>query len=377
MFGAAGFGKDERQNQRIANARCQSWAKAGNLASMKRLACTGPGRVEWLEVEPSTPGQGEIRVVCEKGVEKHGTMMSFYKGVANSRGRWDDEMLVHRTGEGMLWGYPIPLGNMQAGRVVQAGPGAERFKEGERVFFHGFFQPETVLAEDSAWALPDSCRWKDAMLLDPGEFALGAIRDAGVRAGDRVAVFGLGAIGLVAVQMLRRVAGASWVAAFDTAPARLKAALECGADAALDPSTLDAGLWLKESTDGLGPDVVIDFSGALPALQAAIRGIAYGGTIAMGAFPAPWGPGLDLGGEAHMNRPRLVFTRACSDPNPDHPRWRHRRIQETVYQMIIEGRLDGEPIIGPIVPFDSLAEEYARVAGDPLAGIKLAVEYPA
>ena len=41
-----------------------------------------------------------------------------------------------------------------------------------------------------------------------------AMRDAGIKLGDRVAIFGLGAIGLFAVQ-LAKAAGADWVVAID------------------------------------------------------------------------------------------------------------------------------------------------------------------
>lgn len=66
------------------------------------------------------------------------------------------------------------------------------------------------------------------------------MRDGHVRIGDAVAVFGMGAIGLMAVQ-LAKLAGAHPVIAVDPLPLRRKVALECGADLVLDPSSEDAG----------------------------------------------------------------------------------------------------------------------------------------
>jgi hypothetical protein len=77
-----------------------------------------------------------------------------------------------------------------------------------------------------------------------------------------------------------------------------------------------------------------------------------------------------------MNRVRLVFSRACSDPNPDHPRWDERRIWSACRAIIEAGRLDPGPILGPIVAFDDLLDVYQGIASDPGAGIKLAVVYP-
>lgn len=275
----------------------------------------------------------------------------------------------------MLWDYPIPLGNMQLGTVVEMHASCRSLRLGDRVFFSGGFQPVSAVSEHEAWVLEPGMPWKAALLLDPAEFALGAVRDAGLRFGDRAAVFGMGAIGLVAVQ-LARAAGAGFVAAIDPLPNRREAAQACGADLVLDPKGQDVGLRLREATEGMGVDVAIEFSGSTDALQAAIRGVGYLGTIVCGAFPPPYGAGLDFGGEAHMNRPRIVFSRACSDPSPDHPRWDHRRIQRACYQAIRRGLLDGEPVIGPIVRFEDLLDEYPLIANQPDRAIKLGVRYP-
>lgn len=342
---------------------------------VRRLVCSGIGEVEWSRTTLRAVGENDVLVRHRFGVEKHGTMMAFFKGYANQRGRWDAAALLHRPGEGVLWNYPIPLGNQQVGVIEAVGSAVPDLSVGDTVYFHGFFQEATVLASDSVRLLPESAVWQDAMLMDPAEFALGAIRDSGLRLGDAVAVFGLGAIGLTTVQ-LALAAGASQVIAVDPIAKRREIAEMTGADVALDPVGADVGLQLRELTQGRGPDVIIDFSGSRHALQAALRGVAYGGTIACGAFPPPFDAGLDLGGEAHMNRPRIIFTRACSDPNPDHPRWSHARIQSEVAQFIAIGALQGEKLIDPIVPFDDLINVYPRIATDPESMIKLGVTYP-
>lgn len=340
----------------------------------KRLICPAVEQVAWQDYqEPASLEGTQVRVRFEYGVEKHGTMMAFYKGYGNRRGAWDYQALIHRP-EGVLWEYPIPLGNMQFGQVVEAGPAVSHLQEGDRVYFSSPFQPTAVVDESVCRILKEGISWKSAMLLDPAEFALGVVRDGHVRAGDSVAVFGLGAIGLVAVQFAR-IAGALKTFAIDPLPNRRAAASQLGSDQVIDPTDEDVGLILRERTGGRGVDVVIDFSGSQHALQAGLRGVAYGGTIVCGAFPPPYGGGLDFGGEAHMNRPTIVFSRACSDPNPDHPRWNHPRIQDACQAFIEKGLLNGEPIITPVVKFDDLPEEYPRIATEPQNNIKLAVEY--
>ena len=62
--------------------------------------------------------------------------------------------------------------------------------------------------------MPEGMPWQSAVCLDPADFALAALRDAGLRLGDGVAIFGLGAIALVAVQ-LARLAGAGTIIGVD------------------------------------------------------------------------------------------------------------------------------------------------------------------
>lgn len=326
----------------------------------KRLVCAAPGEIRWLEVPDRDPADGEVRVRPTHGVEKHGTMAAFVKGYANERGRWDAEARAHRP-EGVLWNYPVPLGNMQFGAT----------DEGERVAWWGPFQNVSVVPRTALRRLGE-VDWQDASMQDPGEFALGALRDGGVRIGDDVAVFGLGAIGLAAVQ-LARTAGANRVFALDPIAARRAVAERFGA---IPISAEDPGMAIREATGMRGVDVVIDFSGAVRALQAGFRGVAYGGTIAYGAFPVPFPAGLDLGGEFHMNRPRIVSTRACSEPNPDNPRWSEARIRETVWTMIERGDLRGVGIVDEPVPFTELPHTYSEIAAHPESHLKLSVEYP-
>lgn len=338
----------------------------------RRLMIVGPGEVAWqtYEHQPLKPDQVRIRVV--NAAEKHGTMMAFFKGYANQRGSWDGAMQLHRPG-GMLWKYPLPAGNMVIGPVTEVGPSVTRHKVGDVVFFHGGFAETATASETAAVRLPQGVSWTSATCLDPAEFALGAIRDGHVRLGDHVAVFGLGAIGLMTVR-LARLAGVSRLFAVDPIAGRRELATAFGADVALDPTVGDVGLILKEQTGGRGVDVAIEFSGAAPALQAAIRGAGYLGKVVCGAFPPPYPAGLDFGGEAHMNRPTLVFSRACSDPNPDHPRWDDARIVETCWQHIAAGRIVGDAIVEPVIPFDALPSEYPRIATEPQKHLKLGVQ---
>ena len=95
-----------------------------------------------------------------------------------------------------------------------------------------------------------------------------------------------------------------------------------------------------------------------------------------GAWPGSYPAGLDLGAEAHFNRPRIVFSRACSEPNPDYPNWSEERIFAVAWRLLADGSLKSGPIVQPVVDFDDLLEEYPRIATHPDQNIKLGVRFP-
>ncbi len=339
----------------------------------RELIAPASEEVAFAEYDNPPLAAGQVRVKSLFGAVKHGTEMAMYKGYAGPRGGFDGEYRVFTGDDQDAVRYPIRLGNMCVGEVVEVGPEVAKLKVGDRVFSHGSLRQEHVWSE-TVRPLPDGIPWQAAVCLDPADFALGAVRDGHVRLGDAVAVFGMGAIGLLALQ-LAILAGAHPVIAVDPLELRRQVAVECGADLALDPGACDAGLEIKKATAKRGADVCIEYSGHHLALQAALRGVAYNGTVVAGAFPGAFAAGLDLGAEAHMNRPSIVFSRACSEPNPDHPNWNEVRIFEVVWRLLADGSLQCEPIVQPVVAFDDLLAEYPKIATHPGKNVKLGVRF--
>jgi threonine dehydrogenase-like Zn-dependent dehydrogenase len=176
------------------------------------------------------------------------------------------------------------------------------------------------------------------------------------------------------VQMLR-LAGASPIIAVDPIAKRRELARELGADLVLDPTQCDAGMEIRNATGARGADVVIEYSGTRQAMQDALRCVAFGGNVVAGAFPPPYTAGLDFGAESHMNIPNIIFSRACSEPNRDYPRWNNDRIYAACFSLLATGKLSGDKIVWPIVTFDELADTYPRIADDPASTMKLGVKY--
>ncbi len=337
----------------------------------RRLICVGPRQLAWQSYDEPPLEGAQVRIRVEYAAAKHGTEMALFTGYGLARGTYDPASLLFRQ-EAPANPFPYRVGNMLVGRVIERGPEALRLEEGARVCLYGGFAETAVVPESRCWPMPQGMPWQSAVCLDPADFALGAVRDGQVRIGDAVAVFGMGAIGLMVLQVLR-LAGAHPIIAIEPLASRRTMAEMGGADLTLDPTACDAGAEIRAATAGRGADVCIEYSGSRAALQSALRGVAYGGTVVMGAYPAPYDAGLDLGAEAHHNIPKIVFSRACSQPDRDHPRWDNNRIYAHCWDLLRAGRLSGESIVQPIVRFQDLLSEYPKIATQPGDYIKLGV----
>jgi aryl-alcohol dehydrogenase len=111
----------------------------------------------------------------------------------------------------------------------------------------------------------------------------GAILNAlAVGAGDSVAVFGVGGVGLSAV-MAARIAGATTIIALDVIPGRLKLALELGATHIVDSSKQDAAEAVRKICGGV--DYSLDTSGKSSVLRQAVDALGIRGTCGIVGAP--------------------------------------------------------------------------------------------
>ncbi len=115
---------------------------------------------------------------------------------------------------------------------------------------------------------------------------MGAVVNTGaLRAGERVAVVGLGGVGLAAV-LGALAAGAAEVVGIDVEPRKLAAAKALGATAAFssrDPGCAEA---VREATRG-GVDLAVETAGVVPALEVALAATRRGGRTVTAGLAGP------------------------------------------------------------------------------------------
>ncbi len=154
-----------------------------------------------------------------------------------------------------------------------------------------------------------------------------AVAHAGIRAGDTVAVLGLGPVGLCAVQAAR-AAGAAGVFAIDTVEERLAMAARFGATP-IHLTEQDPKRTVRSATDG-GADIVVDAVGDPGPLEMAVSLARDAGTVSgIGAYAGrgevplglAWLKGLTLrlglaNVIAHVDRVLALIEAGALDPAP-------------------------------------------------------------
>ncbi|RJP32321.1 MAG: oxidoreductase [Actinobacteria bacterium] len=130
---------------------------------------------------------------------------------------------------------PLPIGYSTSGEVIAVGGEVSGLRAGDRVACAGVgyashaeinYVPRNLMAR-----IPEGVSYEDAAFATLGSIALQGIRLADLALGERVAVIGLGLLGLLTVQ-LAKAAGCS-VLATDLSGERVALALDLGADVAV------------------------------------------------------------------------------------------------------------------------------------------------
>jgi NDMA-dependent alcohol dehydrogenase len=128
---------------------------------------------------------------------------------------------------------------------------------------------------------------------------------AQVQAGDRVAVFGCGGVGLSAI-MGAQLAGAQQIIAIDRVPRKLEMATQFGATDVIDASQVDAIDLVRLMTGGRGADVTFEAAG-VPQLQADCVEAARPGGKAVLVGLSAMGSSMPLSGAQLVRQEKTVI----------------------------------------------------------------------
>jgi (R,R)-butanediol dehydrogenase/meso-butanediol dehydrogenase/diacetyl reductase len=236
---------------------------------MKTLIATAPGKLEIGDAPLPLFGPREMLMETHASAVSPGSeLRSLFEGTTFPR--------VGGTGY------------MGAGVVSAVGHAVTEFKPGDRVQYttsapvapHSEF---CVAVPESSAHIPEGMSFVTAACVYWAVPPYRGILGSELRYYDDVVVFGLGPLGLCAVQMLRPIARR--LIAVDVVPYRLQLARELGVDAAVNPQADDLSATVKRLMPR-GADVAFEIVGSQTTLEQAIQVAAPRGAIVLiGVLP--------------------------------------------------------------------------------------------
>ena len=276
---------------------------------------------------------------------------------------------------------PIALGYCNVGRVLDLGAGVNGFAVGDRVASNGNHAEIVAVPRNLCARIPDAVSDEAAAFTVIGAIGLQGIRLADPKLGECVAVFGLGLIGLLTVQMLR--AQGCRVLGIDIDPARLAMAQRFGAEVVNPAAGEDVLGRAATFSRGAGVDAVLITAASKSndiVAQAAQMSRKRGRIVLIGVV------GLNLS-RADFYEKELSFQVSCSygpgryDPSyeaggQDYPigfvRWTEQRNFEAVLDLMASGAIDVAPLISHRFDLDDTEAAFALLTSDePSLGIML------
>lgn len=216
----------------------------------------------------------------------------------------------YRAGRSPVHPLPLTLGHEVAGVVEKVGPDAAGFRPGDRVCVHylatcgqcrpclegieqfclsgamigkhrdGGYAEFMVMPARSLVALPVEIPFEvGAVMMCSSATALHALRKARLKAGESVAVFGLGGLGISAVQLARAL-GASEVFGIDIKASKLALAKSLGV-LPINGSQMDPVGEILKLTNRRGVDVALELIGLPLTMRQAVLSLAIQGRAAL------------------------------------------------------------------------------------------------
>lgn len=343
------------------------------------LVVESPKKIAFVEYKDREPVGNEVLVQTTVSGIKHGTEINVYRGIVPFADQvWDPVLRLFRPlreGEELEPFFPHRMGSWAAGVVTKVGPEVLKFRPGDHVHGEWKHRQTVIKAEDDLYPVNSQLDDQTMVFSDPARFALAGIHDAAIKLGDRVAIFGLGAIGMLALQMAR-LSGAGWIFAVDPIPGRLEMAKQFGADVTINPTECEAGLAIKEAGKGVGADVAIEISGGYAALQQALRCVHREGLVVTVSFYGDETGRVDLSSEWHHNRITLRSSMpvwGCS--HRYYPMWDMARVEHVAIGLLETRKLQVKPLIGATIPFERAPEAYTMIDESPGDMIKVLLTY--
>jgi len=334
---------------------------------MKAVRISKPWEVNVVEVDEPRPSAGEALIkIVTAGI--CGSDIGAYRGT-NS-----------------LVSYPRVIGHELAGTIVSVPENAAGLREGDRVvadpyLYCGSCYPCSLGRTNCCTSLrvlgvhvdggmseffahpadmlvkaPDDISWDLLPIAEPLTISLHGTHRLGLKAGEHIAIFGAGTIGLLAAQVAVHYGAVPIV--IDMVEERLALAQKFGA-LTVNLKKQDTARAVSELTDGALCECVLEASGAGPAIRSCLDVVCNAGRVALTGWPK---------GETSL--PTDVITKKEID-------LRGSRVSAGEFPEAIElirsGAVDVKAILTSVVPIGEAADAVRDIEKNPGSYLKVNV----
>lgn len=305
---------------------------------------------------PDAPPPHAARLRTRVSFISAGTELAIYAGT---------DPRLNQPGSGFA--YPHEPGYANVAEVIAQGTGMHEhggLRPGQRIFTlhpHKSVYDFTVGDWDMAEPVPDSLSDDEAAAARMALVAITALQVADLAAGDTAAVFGLGAVGNLAAQLLQ--VAAVRVVGIDPVASRCQLARDCGIEQVVHATAETAGAQVRALLGG-GPTISIDAVGHGAIIEQAIElAPRHGQVVVLGSPRAAHTADLSavmqkvfkklltIRGALEWRLPR----RANLDPHARHTTEGNLRY---IFDLMVRGRLRVAPLVSHRIPAAQATKAY-------------------
>jgi L-iditol 2-dehydrogenase len=276
---------------------------------------------------------------------------------------------------------PIIMGHEAAGVIAQVGADVAGWRPGDRVTFditvhcgacyfcrrgminlcdhrrivgvstpefrmHGAFAEYVAIPQRALYPLPGSLTFERAAMMEAASVAAHAVHRTPIVLQDTAVVVGVGMIGLLVVQLLRR-SGCGQIIAVDVEQDRLDLALRMGAQVGLRSGVDDVSAEVRRRTSGRGADVTFEAVGLTQTVHAAVTSVRKSGAVTLIGNLSPT---IELPlQEVVIRQLTLIGTTNAAGES------------ESCLEMMASGALDVDPLISAVAPLSEGATWFQRL----------------
>lgn len=294
---------------------------------------------------------------------------------------------IHKLhGSVVLEKIPITLGHEISGEIAEIGSEIKKFKKGDRVVvscmipcgkcyycltgresvcargevtigmqLDGGFAEYVKAPEGNVFKIPIGIPYEEAAIMtDALATPYHAIKQLGIKPGDWLAIYGIGGLGMCAVQVAK-LNGAN-IIAVDVFDDKLEMAKGFGADSVINAKRDDPVQKVMEITGGEGADMAVEFIGLAKTVEQAIKSVKRSGRVMVvgigeGGFTVNW---------QDLLFKELTISGCYGVLRADFPR---------LIELVQSGRINLKKLVTHVVPLDEVnkaVEILDKKIGDPI-----------